>query len=349
MTRVRVATEPGYEVLIGSQILGRLGAVVRKETGAEYAALVCDDTVYARYGAQARSSLEDAGLCVHEFVFPHGERSKTLPVFGELLAFLAERGLTRSDCIVALGGGVTGDLAGFAAASYLRGVQWVNVPTTVLAAVDSSVGGKTGLDLPQGKNLVGAFWQPRAVLCDVALWDSLPVAVAAEGMAEALKYGVICDAKLFADVTQGLPREELVARCIQIKADLVARDERDRSVRALLNFGHTGGHAIERCSEYSISHGAAVAAGMLIAARAAERLGYAALPCTERVEKSLARFGLKGDCLFTPQMLTEAALHDKKRAFDAVTVILPRKLGECVPVRMQKEALEDFFRAGLER
>lgn len=248
MKKIEVTASRNYTVHIGSGILPELGPLLRAQVPGERVCIVTDDTVQALYGAQAEASLTQAGFAVCTFAFPHGEQSKCAATYLKLLNFLAEQHLTRTDAIVALGGGVPGDLAGFAAATYLRGIAFAQVPTTLLAAVDSSVGGKTAIDLDAGKNLAGAFWQPCLVLCDYDTLQTLPEEIFADGCAEVIKYGVLGDEALFAHLEQyglAFDRERVITRCVEMKRDVVAADEFDNGQRQLLNLGHTLGHAVE--------------------------------------------------------------------------------------------------------
>ena len=253
MRSVTVKTSATYEVLIGSGLLQKAGEAVKKVISPCKAAIVTDSTVVHLYEETVRQSLTEAGFSVCTFVFPAGEASKNIHTLSHLLEFLAKEEMTRTDLIVALGGGVTGDLAGFGAAVYLRGIPFVQIPTTFLAAIDSSVGGKTAVDLEAGKNLAGAFYQPKRVLCDTDVLQTLPEVVFADGIAEALKYGVLGDAALFEKIAGGDFRqdlEEIIETCVSMKRDVVEEDEFDTGKRQLLNLGHTFGHAIEQKSHF---------------------------------------------------------------------------------------------------
>lgn len=347
---VEVKTAPGYEVRIGSGLLSRCGEHIAQVHPPCLAALVTDSFVDMIYSAAVTRSLEGAGFRVVKFVLPAGERSKSLETYAALLSFLAEHGVTRSDLIVALGGGVTGDLAGFAAATFLRGMDFVQLPTTLLAQVDSSVGGKTAVDLPQGKNLVGAFWQPRLVLCDVKCLATLSRDALADGLGETVKYGMIADAAILDALrTGGLARdaEGIIARCVQIKADVVAADERDNGPRQLLNFGHTAGHAMEKDSDFTLTHGRAVAMGMALMTRACVKRGLTPPETWTALEDALVKNNLPTGCTLTAQALAEGALADKKRRGDTITLVLPERAGRCVLVPTPTGELESFFRDGL--
>lgn len=350
MKTVAVHTGIPYEVSIGRGLLGRAGEWLAGLTAPRAAAMVADDTVDALYGDQVQQSLRGAGFRVSRMRFAHGEASKTLETYAAVLAFFSESQITRSDIVVALGGGVTGDLVGFAAATWLRGVRFAQIPTTLLAMVDSSVGGKTGVDLPAGKNLAGAFHQPVGVLCDPDVLSTLPGDVFADGMAEAIKYGVLCDEALFDRLAAGLRPEELetvIGRCVAIKAEICAEDERDTGRRQLLNLGHTLGHAIELCSGYGMPHGHAVAVGMVYAARIAVDLGLCDAGCIARLKAALRANGLPTDADYPAQALAGAALSDKKRSGGTLTFVLPRAIGRCELRPVPVERLPDLAACAL--
>ena len=344
MKIVHVTASKSYDVIIGSGLLSQIGDYVRGLGKATKVCIVSDSNVFPLYGATVTERLISAGLEATEFVFTAGEASKNGTTYLSLLNFLAENRLTRSDLIIALGGGVVGDLAGFAAATYLRGIRFIQVPTTLLAAVDSSVGGKTAIDLPAGKNLAGAFCQPSLVLCDTDTLNSLPEEIFLDGCAEVIKYGILYDPALFNELTEAGPsfdREHVIARCVELKRDVVAEDEFDTGARMKLNLGHTIGHGIEACSNYGISHGKAVAAGMAIIARASHCID------AERIAGCLNRFCLPTSTEFTAASLTEWALADKKRAGGTVNLIIPRAIGRCEIIPTPVENLKSFIEEGL--
>ncbi|MBP5617852.1 MAG: 3-dehydroquinate synthase, partial [Clostridia bacterium] len=295
MKTVTVHASRTYDVRVGSGLLAQAGETLRALGAGEKVMLVSDSNVFPLYGSAAEGALESTGFTVTPFVIPAGETSKNLENYGALLNAMCEAGLSRSDTVVALGGGVVGDLAGFAAATYQRGTGLVQLPTSLLAAVDSSVGGKTAVDLPAGKNQVGCFYQPQAVLCDVDTFATLPEAEVSNGCAEIVKYAMIADADLFARL-EGAPvrenYEEIVARCVAIKRDYVEADEKDNGLRMMLNFGHTVGHAVEAVSGYAIPHGQAVAIGMVAITRAAAQQGDCAPEVAERLTALLKAAGL---------------------------------------------------------
>ena len=348
--RLMIHTGTPYPVLIGNGLLSDCGSLFSKISAPCRVMLVSDDTVAALYGDRVERALTAAGFSVSRFVFPHGEQSKTPETFVALVNAMAEAGLTRSDLAAALGGGVTGDLTGFAASAYLRGIRYVQLPTTVLAAVDSSVGGKTAVDLPAGKNLMGSFWQPSAVICGCDTFGTLPEPVFADGLAEAIKYGVLCDPELFEQFeafSRGQDMTQIAARCVRIKEAYVVGDETDRGRRQYLNLGHTPAHAIEACSGYTISHGRAVAIGMAMMARASEKLGFAKAPFAERLSALLKKQGLPVSTSFSAEQLAAAAVSDKKRRGDRITLVMPLAIGDCCLYPVEIERLKDFFEAGL--
>ena len=344
MKTVHVTASRSYDVFIGQGLLEELGTRAAALGKARQACIVSDTNVWPLYGHRATESLEAAGLKVSAFVFPAGEEQKNGQTYLSLLSRLAENRMTRTDLIVALGGGVVGDLAGFAAATYLRGIRFIQVPTTLLAAVDSSVGGKTAIDLPAGKNLAGAFCQPSLVLCDTDTLNTLSEDIFLDGCAEVIKYGVLYDPGLFSSLTKTGPsfdRETVIARCVELKRDVVAEDEFDTGARMKLNLGHTVGHGIEACSGYGISHGKAVAVGMAIVVRASRCPdGAAIIDCLER-------FRLPTNTIYSAADLANCALSDKKRAGGAVNLIIPRAIGCCEIVPTPVENLKSFIEEGL--
>ena len=350
MTTIEVNASKHYTVEIGSGLLPGLGPRIAALGGAQRVCIVSDSNVWPLYGAAADASLHAAGLETCAFVFPAGESSKNGATYLELLNFLAENHLSRSDILVALGGGVVGDLTGFAAATYQRGIRFVQVPTTLLAAVDSSVGGKTAIDLPAGKNLAGAFCQPSLVLCDIDCLSTLPEDIFRDGCAEVIKTAILFDEKLFMElVRDGLnfDREAVIAACVRHKRDIVVADEFDRGQRNLLNLGHTFGHAVEKLSDFTLSHGKAVAIGTAMAARAAVSQGLADQGTATRIMWLLERFGLPIFTHHSAEALANAALSDKKRAGDTVKLILPKAVGECAIVPTPVSQLESIIQAGL--
>lgn len=351
MRSVTVKTSATYEVLIGSGLLQKAGEEVKKVISPCKAAIVTDSTVVHLYEETVRKSLAKAGFSVCTFVFPAGEASKNIHTLSHLLEFLAKEEMTRTDLIVALGGGVTGDLAGFGAAVYLRGIPFVQIPTTFLAAIDSSVGGKTAVDLEAGKNLAGAFYQPKLVLCDTDVLQTLPEVVFADGIAEALKYGVLGDAALFEKIAGGDFRqdlEEIIETCVSMKRDVVEEDEFDTGKRQLLNLGHTFGHAIEQKSHFQMTHGHAVAIGMHLIAKAAEAKGIAEKGIASVIAKALEQNQLPKETTFFPAEVAEGTLRDKKRRGGTISFVFPKKIGACEIVKIPVEEVEALARTAME-
>ena len=339
---INVKATKEYNIYIGRGILASIGEWIAPLLGKCRLAVLTDSNVDALYGSAMMEYLASAGYSACKYVIPAGEASKCAGNLLSFLNFLAEEQLTRSDAIVAFGGGVVGDLGGLSASLYLRGVKYIQVPTTLLAAVDSSVGGKTAIDIPAGKNLVGSFYQPSLVCCDTELMDSLPADIYRDGCAEVIKYGMILDAGLY-DTLHTLPfaRESVVTRCVEIKRDVVQQDEFDNGVRGLLNFGHTFGHAIEKLSNFGVSHGEAVAKGMVIAARIAPLCGLCNV--ADELSALLVQYGFDITCEYSADDIYDALLSDKKRRGGNISVVLPRAVGDCILYDMQVEDLKDLL------
>lgn len=345
MSTVRVEASRPYDVAIDECSIDEAG-VLAASIGGDAAFVVSDSNVAPLYLERVMRSLSAAGFAVSEFVFAAGEASKNLSTYGSCLQAMAKAGSTRSSLVVALGGGVVGDMAGFAAATYMRGCRCIQIPTSLLACIDSSVGGKTAVDLPQGKNLVGAFFQPSAVLIDTTVLATLSPHFFTDGCAEAVKYGVIADAGLFSLLeTPLVPGDarlaDVIARCVAIKRDTVQADECEHGVRMLLNFGHTLGHAIEKASEFRITHGFAVASGMAMAARACAARGLCDVADAQRVASVVEAYGMSARAPFSPELLYEAALSDKKRTGGVMNVAAMEGIGRA---RVLPLDLQDFRR-----
>ncbi len=337
-----------YNILIERGLLKGAGAYIRTACPrAKRVFVVTDDNVAPLYLEQVETGLRGAGLDTAAAVLPAGEETKSGAMLLTLWEQMMEFGLTRTDAVAALGGGVVGDLAGFAAATILRGVDFVQIPTTLLAQVDSSVGGKVAVDLDHGKNLAGAFWQPRLVLMDPDALDTLPLPVFMAGMAEVLKYGCIWDAGFFGFLAARPARNELMAdieyilhTCCDIKRQVVMEDERDTGLRMILNFGHTVGHAYEKAGRYvEWNHGEAVAAGMCAAAKLGVSLGVTPPDVPKKIENAVAALGLPTFIPCSRGDLTAAVGLDKKSAGDHISLILLDKMGHAVPVKMEKDAV----------
>lgn len=350
MRTVTVSASRRYDILIGPGLLCQLGKSVSALGKIQTVCLVSDSTVDPLYGNQAEESLRSAGLNVLRFVFPAGEASKSGETYWKLQTFLVDNHLTRTDALVALGGGVVGDLTGFAAATFQRGIRFIQVPTTLLAAVDSSVGGKTAIDVPGGKNMVGAFWQPSLVLCDTDTLDTLPRDIFRDGCAEVLKYGVIFDRTFFDYLAKTGPdfdREAVIERCVILKRDVVAQDEYDNGARKLLNLGHTFGHGVEAQSGFYLSHGKSVAIGLAMIARAAVKKGILEEADCTSILRALALYDLPASTDISPDRIAQTALSDKKRAGSSVSLIVPRAIGSCEIVPVPVEEVPGWVQAGM--
>lgn len=349
MNVITVNASTRYNIHISSGILPKIGEFISQFPGIKKVCIVSDSTVFSFYGKACTEYISSFGYQVSSFTFPSGEESKNGMTYLSLLEYLASQQLTRTDMIIALGGGVTGDLTGFTAATYLRGIRYIQVPTTLLAAVDSSVGGKTAIDLSAGKNLAGAFYQPSMVLCDTDLLDSLPGHVFIEGCAEVIKYAILYDPDLFSHLEQkGLDfnREMVISRCVEWKKEAVVADEFDRGLRKKLNLGHTIGHSIEKLSRFSISHGSAVAIGTALVSRSASKRGIMSEFECDRIISLLMKFSLPTTTEYSPQELFECSLTDKKRSGDSLDLIVPKAIGRCSIVSTSIENLKSVIEAG---
>ncbi len=324
-----------YDVVVDEGGLSQVGAWMADHDLRGTVALVTDETVGALYAAQVSAAVRSSGMQIHSYQIPPGEDQKTLSTAADLWDFFARSRMERSSVVLALGGGVVGDLAGFAAANFMRGIAWIYLPTTLLAMVDASVGGKTGVNLPRGKNLVGAFHAPRAVRMDIATLKTLPEIEIANGLAEVVKHGIIADPALFDLCERGIQviwqeMDTLISRAVAVKLRVIQEDPYEAGLRETLNLGHTIGHAVEQASNYRIRHGAAVAIGMVVEARLSRTLGIAADNLEERLSAVLSGVGLPVDIpdLINRSDLIEAMMMDKKRAGDKLRFSLPVKVGE---------------------
>jgi len=351
MKTVSVKASKNYDIIIDSDFLDDAGTIIRDRVGGLSAAIVTDDNVESLYGERIEVSLKKAGYKTVKFVLPNGEASKNTNSYLSLVNLLAKEKFSRTDVVVAFGGGVPGDIAGFAAASYMRGTGFVQIPTTLLAAVDSSVGGKTAVNLESGKNQLGAFYQPDIVLCDVSLLSTLPPEVYKDGCAEIIKYGIIADKELFKKAGGQAPCsvieniEDVIYRCVKIKRDIVNEDEFEHGLRKLLNFGHTIGHAIEKLSDYNVSHGKAVAIGMAAETRAAVEMGICDKQCEQDVSNILDLFGLPQTTSYSAKDIARVCLSDKKRDGESLTIVLPEKIGKCILKKIPVTEVESLIKS----
>ena len=347
MKRLTVKLERSYDIIIENNILSKAGELIRCVCSAKKACLVSDSNVYPLYGKLIEKQLCESGFEVIPFIFPAGEGSKTPETVLRIVGTMAENDMMRGDIVIALGGGVCGDIAGFAASVYLRGIDFVQLPTSLLSQLDSSVGGKTGVNLKQGKNLCGAFHQPSLVLIDPCVLDTLSQEHFSEGIAEAIKAGCIRDKVLFELLEKGDAKEnieEIIFRAVRVKAEIVERDEKERGERALLNFGHTAGHAIERLHGFSdITHGEAVAAGMALITRASQARGLTLEGTSHRLENVLKKYKLPLSDSHTKAEIIRAMNSDKKRRKNALDFVLIKKIGEGYIYPVKYEDISAFF------
>ena len=350
MKRIHVKASREYDVIVGCELIENIGSYLPAFKQEAKAVIISDSNVWPIYGDRLTAALINAGLQVIHFAFPAGEASKNADTYLSILNFLAENRVTRSDLMFALGGGVVGDITGFAAGTYLRGISYIQVPTSLLAMVDSSVGGKTAIDLTAGKNLVGAFYQPKLVLCDISSLTTLPDYYFLDGCAEVIKYGILYDEELFSHLEEKqllFDRQYVISRCIELKRDVVLEDEFDTGARQKLNLGHTIGHSIEAQSNFTISHGRAVAIGTNIIAKAAIGIGVCSKDTHSRILGILNAFRLPVETTLSANQLVSFALSDKKRFGNTVNLIMPERIGSCIIRPIPVGTFESIIEAGL--
>ncbi len=344
---VSVSKPKPYDITIENGILRKSGEMIKNVVKGRNCLIVSDSNVAPLYLDTVVESINEAGITVSTFTFPAGEENKTLNTVSSIVGAMCGADLTRSDFAVALGGGVTGDLVGFASAIYQRGIDYIGIPTTLLSQIDSSVGGKTGCDLEFGKNLVGAFHAPRAVIIDPECLTTLPLRVFNDGLGEAVKYGVIKSASLFERLANEDARaflNELIVECVSIKRDVTENDFFESGERMLLNFGHTIGHAIEKYYNFKdITHGEAVGIGMVIMAEAAERHGECAKGTAKKITEALHRCNLPATTGIDIKKLSKNALNDKKRRGEFIKIVLPKSIGECFVKTIKADSLADYL------
>lgn len=344
MKQLTVALNNSYNILIEDGILKDCGAQIKSVARGDKIMLISDSNVSAIYGDMVSQSLKDAGFSVATYVFPAGEENKQFSTVAAMVGAMADAGLSRVDTVAALGGGVVGDMAGFAASIYMRGISFVQLSTSLLSNIDSSVGGKTGCDLPNGKNLAGAFHQPSLVLIDPEALNTLPPRYLSDGMAEAIKYGVIKSKDLFEKLGD-ISREDLIFECVDIKRVIVEHDEKEHGERKLLNFGHTIGHAIEKYYNFqTYSHGEAVGLGMLMITKAAEENGLCEIGLYEKIEAALVAFNLPITCDVAISDLVPLCLNDKKRRSDTIDLVIARDIGDSFVHSVKCDELGEFLK-----
>ncbi len=348
MKTVTVNASKKYEIFIERGIIENCGKYVSNCVKSEKFAVITDDIVDSLYSDKVMKSLSDYGLTVVKFVFEHGEQSKCSDTLNRIYEFLCENNITRSDCIIALGGGVTGDMAGYASGTFLRGIPYIQIPTTLLAQIDSSVGGKTAIDLPCGKNLVGVFKQPECVICDPDVLKTLTPGILSDGMAEAIKYGMIRDNSLFELIAEhNLENvdevlEDIIFRCISIKRDVVEADEFDKGERMILNFGHTLGHAVESYYHYkTYTHGSAVAVGMMLITERACQNNECDSETYHKLKECIEAYKLPLNVPAEMKELAPLCLKDKKREGSHTNIIVCGEIGNCT---IKNLLIEDFMK-----
>ncbi len=349
MEVITVKVREGYDILIDKGILDRCGELIKSVKPTGKCAVITDDNVDGFYGARVMKSLEAAGIEAVKYVFPHGEASKNHSTLLGIYDFLAEKGFTRSDYIAALGGGVVGDTAGFAAATYMRGIDFVQIPTTGISQSDSSVGGKTAVDIAGGKNLVGAFHQPRLVICDTETLSTLTPEFFADGMAEIVKHGMIKSAELFEILSSGNINDNLVEimkRNVTIKGKVVENDEREKGERMLLNFGHTLGHALEKYYGFKkLTHGYAISIGMSTFTHIAERRGMCKAGVADKLDALLEKCGLPTTDPAPLHELFRISLGDKKHLASGMNIVICPEIGKSDVVKMSVDEYEKFLQS----
>jgi len=353
MKKIVINASTKYDLLIGQNLLQSAGELSRAVIKGGKIAVVTDSNVEKLYLQTVHNSLEAAEYNVYPYIFPAGERSKCAAEYAKILSFLADCGLTRADAVVALGGGVTGDLAGFAAATYMRGIRYIQIPTTLLAMVDSSVGGKTGIDLPEGKNLAGVFWQPSLVIADADTLQTLSPAEIKNGAAEIIKAGVLAGFELWDLLESGAAFTDgrVIALSAEYKKSVVESDEFEGGLRRLLNLGHTAGHAIELLSGYKIPHGAAVAKGLKLILDTGVKRGITGEETRNGIIKQLERAGLDTSLPFNINMSPQYTLReisricagDKKASDGNISLVVVHGIGDCRILSLPVDELEGFF------
>ena len=344
---ILINTDKPYNLYLGNNILKDTGILCSKLFSPCKVLIITDNIVSELYLNETTASLKNNGFECYQFIFEHGESSKNIETLNNILEFLAENNFIRTDFIAALGGGVVGDIAGFCSAIYLRGIRFIGIPTTLLSQVDSSVGGKTAIDLKAGKNLAGTFHQPKMVICDIDTLKTLPEKEFSQGMAEIIKYSIVFDEDLFNKISSDdYNLNYVIEKCICLKRDIVIEDEFDNGNRQLLNFGHTLAHAIERLSGYQTPHGYAVAIGMFMFTKAAYKLGICDTDLIPALTNIFEKYNLPISCEYSSKELFETTLRDKKRSGNNIKLVLPQKLGHCILHDMKISELLDFIDLG---
>lgn len=337
-----------YEIVIQKGIFNNIKSEISKVYNGSKIAIITDDNLYGLYGSQLKNSFENAGYTVVAIIIPPGENSKSLNILKDVYSMLSEN-IIRDDLIVAFGGGVVGDLAGFAASTYMRGVKFIQIPTTLLSQIDSSVGGKTAINLAQGKNMVGSFYHPERVLVDPTMLKTLPKKYFYDGLGEAIKYACIKDENLFntlysKDIYNNM--EYLIFTCLNIKKEFIEKDEKDQGLRMILNFGHTIGHAIEKHSNYSVSHGEAVCMGMYYITKNSEKLGFTKSGTVEKLTSLFEIYNINYKLDATTEDIVKYIYKDKKNESNLINLILLKEIGSAFIKKVPLKNIYDYVNLG---
>ena len=347
METIEVKTSRTYNVQLGQGLISVLPQLVEPLFGGRKIGIITDDIVNSLYAAKAAEAFEICGCIVNKYVIPHGEASKNLTTLAEILEFFASCHFTRKDIFISIGGGVIGDITGLAAALYMRGIQYIQVPTTLLSMVDASVGGKTAVDLHAGKNMIGAFWQPSMVIADSQIMANLPEDIFAEGMAEVIKSDLIANAGIIRMIQQGTVMEyidKMIASCIKMKRDVVEQDEYENTgLRKVLNMGHTVAHAIEKLSNYTVSHGIAVATGLEWEAKIANYLGLCEEALVKDIKEAVDAYHLYYSVPYPVEALVEAMKSDKKNDDYKIDFVFPITYGKWEERKLGTNELKEII------
>lgn len=343
MYNLRVSASKDYDVFVGEGILGDSGRLIKESLSADKIMIVADENVYRLHFKSLTSAFDEAGLKYETHVMPSGEMSKSLAEYSAVIEEMAAFGFNRNSAVVSFGGGVAGDLAGFIASTYMRGIPVVHIPTTLLAQCDSSVGGKTALDISSAKNIIGTVYQPQLVVCDVSLLKTLPAEVRLDGMGEIFKYAVLRGEHILKYRNDA----EMIYNALKIKAEFISADEYDNSARRMLNLGHTVGHAFETLSGYELSHGCAVVLGMEVIIKAALKRGICKSDFMEKFLSLKSELGFDLRPNYSPQSVLEIISHDKKRRAEKLALVIPHDFGKCFIEEMSLFDAYGFIKGGL--
>ena len=348
MNRIRINVSKPYDVVIDRGLIRTILPLIEPVCSGKNIAVITDDIVDGLYGQAIINQLKGKDFDVCKFVFPNGEQSKNIDTLSDILEFLANNEFKRNDTIVALGGGVVGDIAGLSAALYARGIRFIQIPTTLLAMVDASIGGKTAIDLKAGKNLAGSFWQPSLVVCDIDIIEKLPQDIFAEGMGEVIKYDVIGNYGICDKVQKELIKENLesvITSCIESKKQVIEEDEFETNgVRKLLNVGHTVAHGIEKMSDYEVPHGFAVGTGLVLEAAIAYLKRICNLETFETIKNTVIKAGLMIDASYDLNDFVNCMKKDKKNNDNRISFLLPNKMGKCKEYKLTETELVELLK-----